>query len=184
MDKLMTDLKHRMEGAVATLKKEFAGLRTGRASAEFVAPVLVDAYGSKMPLSQVGSVNTPDARTISIQVWDKGLVQAVEKAIRDSDLGVSPAVDGDTLRIRMPEMTEERRQDLVKVARKYAEASRVAVRNVRRDGMEDVKKQQKDNALSEDEARRLSDNIQKLTDDAVAIIDAELVRKEADIMKV
>lgn len=184
MDALMSDLKQRMDGAVSALSKEFAGLRTGRASTDFVAPVMVDAYGSEMPLSQVGNVGTPDSRTISIQVWDKALITSVEKAIRESDLGVNPAVNGDTVRITMPELNEERRKELIKLARKYAENSRVSVRNVRRDGMEHVKKLKNDNEISEDDQRRMGDEIQKLTDDTVAAIDKNLAIKEEDVMKV
>ena len=181
MDALLSDLKKRMDGAVAALKTEFSGLRAGRISGDLLAPIHVDAYGSLMPLSQVGSVSVSGTRSLTISVWDKGLISAVEKAIRDSDLGLNPMSDGDVVRINLPELNEDRRKELVKVARKYAENGRVSVRNVRRDGIDTVKK---DDASSEDDVRRMSDRIQELTDAAVKEIDVLLTAKEQDIMAV
>lgn len=180
----MSDLKQRMEGAINALKNEFSGLRTGRASTELLSPVKVEAYGQEMPLNQVGSVNVVDARTLSVSVWDKGMVTAVEKAIRESGLGLNPAVDGQVVRIPLPELNEERRLDLVKVARKYAEEGRIAIRNVRRDGMDTIKKQQKDSEISEDDAKYEEQDIQKLTDEYVGKVDALLADKEKDIQSV
>jgi ribosome recycling factor len=179
----LNELKKRMQGAVANLKSELGGLRTGRASSSLVEPVMVEAYGSTMPLSQVASVSVPEPRMISIQVWDKGTVIAVDKAIRESNLGLNPVTEGQSIRIRIPELNEERRQDLVKVAHKYAEQARVAVRHVRRDGMDALKKAEKD-GLSKDEQHQLSDKIQKLTDEVIAEVDAVLATKEAEIMQV
>lgn len=184
MSDLMQDLKERMNGAIAVLEKEFAGLRTGRASADLLDPVTVDAYGSRMPLKQVGNVNVPTPRRLSVQVWDKGLVSAAEKAIRESGLGLNPSTDGDTIFINLPDLTEERRQDLIKVARKYAENARVSVRNVRRDGMDNAKKQKDTDGVSEDDVRRMSDEIQTLTDSEIKRIDTLLESKEKDIMTV
>lgn len=181
---VLTGLKERMEGAVAVLKKEFSGLRTGRASADLLMPVMVDAYGSKMPLNQVSNISVADARLLSVQIWDKGMVASVEKAIRESGLGLNPTVDGDVVRISLPELNEERRQELVKTARKYAENARVSVRNVRRDGMDSVKKAEKDGDISEDDGRGWSDKVQKLTDEVIAEIDKALEHKESDIMTV
>lgn len=184
MDNLMSDLKKRMEGSLEALGREFAGLRTGRANPELLAPVQVDAYGSMMPLNQVGNVTVSGARSISVQVWDKGLMAATEKAIRDADLGLNPMSDGDVIRINLPELNEERRKDLLKVAKKYAESGRVSVRNVRRDGMDKIKKMQKDGDISTDEERGLGEEIQKLTDVFVKKVDEALESKEKDIMTV
>lgn len=176
----LANLKQRMHGAVNALKTEFSGLRTGRATPDLLAPVMVDAYGSPTPINQVGNVNVIDPRLLSVQVWDKSLVAAVEKGIRESGLGLNPASDGDVVRVPLPELNEERRKELIKVAKKYAEEARVAVRNVRRDGMEDVKKAD----FPEDEARLHGDDIQKLTDETIAEIDTLLETKEKDIMQV
>ena len=176
----MADLKQRMEGALNNLKQEFNGLRTGRASADLLAPVKVMAYGAETPLNQVANVSAPEPRLITVQVWDKSMVGDVEKAIRDAGLGLNPAADGQVVRVPMPELNEERRAELVKVARKYAEEARVAVRNVRRDGMDSIKKGE----FSEDEAKREEDDVQKLTDDMVKAIDDTLSAKEKDIMSV
>ncbi len=181
---LMKDMTTRMDGAIAALSKEFSGLRTGRASADLLEPVTVEAYGAMSPLTQVGNVNVPDARRLSVQVWDKTLVPAVEKAIRESGLGLNPSSDGDTIFINLPDLTEERRADLIKVARKYAENARVSIRNVRRDGMDTVKKQKAASEITEDDQRRLEGDIQKITDDKVAFIDTTLESKEKDIMTV
>ena len=181
---VLDEIRQRMEKAVESLRHDFNGLRTGRANIELLAPVHVEAYGQEMPLNQVGNVSVADARLLMVQVWDKGMVGSVEKAIREAGLGLNPSVDGQTVRIPLPELNEERRKELIKVARKYAENGRVAVRNIRRDEMEQVKKMQKDSALSEDDARRASDDIQKITDSYVAKVDKLLVDKEADIMTV
>jgi ribosome recycling factor len=174
----------RMKGAVATLKSEFAGLRTGRASVALLDPVTVDAYGSSMPVNQVGTVSTPESRLITVQVWDKGLVKSVDKAIRDAGLGLNPQVDGQLLRIPIPELNEERRRELVKLAGKYAEQAKIAVRNVRRDGMDLLKKLEKDHVISEDQHRTHSEELQKLTDEHVKEIDTALQAKDQEIMHV
>ena len=178
------DLERRMDGAISSLQTELQGLRTGRASVNLLDTVQVPAYGSNMPLNQVGSVSVMDARMIAVNVWDKGLVGATDKAIREAGLGLNPVVDGQTLRIPIPPLNEERRIELTKVAGKYAEAARVAVRNVRRDGMDSLKKMEKDGDISEDEQRSLSDEVQKLTDSYVGKVDDALKTKEAEIMQV
>lgn len=183
-NELMDDLRTRMEKAVGVLDGELRGLRTGRASPNLLDPVVVDAYGSKMPISQLGTVTTPDARTINVQVWDKEMVKLVEKAIADANLGVNTATDGQIIRLPIPPLSEERRKDLVKLAHKYAENSKVAVRNVRRDGMESAKKMEKDGEISEDEHKKLSDEIQKLTDKFVGNVDEHLKAKEQEIMNI
>ena len=180
----MADIKRRMDGALKALEAEFAGLRTGRASAALLEPIHVDAYGSSMPLNQVGTISVPEARMLSVQVWDASLAKAVEKAIRNSDLGLNPQTEGQVVRVPLPDLNEERRQELTKVAGKYAEQARVAVRNVRRDGMETLKHMEKDGEISEDEHRTMSHDIQKLTDDHVKKIDEILHEKEQDIMQV
>ena len=178
------DLKRRMDGAVDVLSNEFSGLRTGRASASLLDPIHVDAYGSSIPLNQVASVSVPEPRMLSVQVWDGGMVKAVEKAIRDAGLGLNPMTDGGSIRIPLPDLNEERRQELTKVAGKYAESARIAVRNVRRDGMESVKKMQKDGDITEDELKKYSEDIQKMTDKVVETIDSALSDKEKDILTV
>lgn len=177
------DLERRMKGAVEQLKKEFSGLRTGRASAHLLDPIMVTVYGSKMPLAQVATVSTPDPRMISVQVWDRSQVQAVEKAIRESNLGLNPMTEGATIRLPIPPLTADRRNELAKVAHKYAEHGRVVVRNVRRDGMEALKKAEKD-GMSEDESRKNGTKVQELTDKIVKEIDQLLVAKEAEIKQV
>lgn len=177
-------IRHRMDGAVEVLRKEFAGLRTGRASASLLEPITVQAYGSDMPLNQVGTISVPEARMLSVQVWDKGLVKAVDKAVRNSGLGLNPSVDGTLVRIPVPELSEERRAELAKVAGRYAEQARVAVRNVRRDGMEQLKKAEKDGDLSQDEQHRNADQLQQLTDQEIKRINDMLAAKEAEIMTV
>lgn len=174
------DLKRRMDGAVEALQKEFSGLRTGRASVNLLDPVQIDMYGSKMPINQVGTVNVPEPRLLTVQVWDGSAIKQVEKGIRDAGLGLNPQVDGTTIRIPIPDLNEERRTELTKVAGKYAETARVAVRNVRRDGMDAIKKSDE----SEDEQKRLSDEVQKMTDELVGKIDQMLADKEKDIMTV
>jgi len=180
----LADLKRRMQGALATLKHEFGGLRTGRASASLVEPIHVDAYGQSTPLNQVATISVPESRMISVQVWDKALVGAVDRAIRDANLGLNPVVEGQTLRIRTPELNEQRRKELVKVAHKYAEEARVAVRHVRRDGLDVLKKLLKDHAIPEDDEKRHEQEVQKATDDAVHEIDSLLAGKEKEIMQV
>lgn len=184
MQELMKELSRRMSGALDALHKEFSGLRTGRASASLLEPIMVDAYGSMMPMQQVGTISVPESRLLTVQVWDKGLAKAVEKAIRDANLGLNPVADGATVRVPIPDLNQERRQELSKVASRYAEQSRVAVRNIRRDGMDELKKMEKDNVISEDEHKRGSDEVQKLTDDFIKKVDALLATKEKDIMSV
>ena len=178
------ELDRRMNGAIATLKSELGGLRTGRASAALLDPVRVEAYGNAVPINQVGSIATPEARMITVQVWDKGLAKAVDKAIRDAGLGLNPQMDGQLLRIPLPELNQERRKELSKLAAKYAEAARVAVRNVRRDGMEYLKRLEKEHAISEDQHRKLADELQKLTDENIRDIDQTLAAKDQEIMHV
>jgi ribosome recycling factor len=178
------DLESRMEGALNVLTQEFNGLRTGRASTDLLAPVTVEAYGSNTPLNQVGTVNVADTRTLSIQVWDATLIPAVEKAVRDSGLGLNPMTEGNVVRLNLPEITEERRVELSKVAKKYAENARVSIRNVRRDGMDTIKKQEKDGELTEDQVHNFSDEVQKITDNFVSKVDQALQQKEQDIMQV
>jgi ribosome recycling factor len=178
------DLQRRMDGAIEALRKEFSGLRTGRASASLLEPITVEAYGATVPLNQVGNINVPEPRMISVQVWDKSMVKAVEKAIRNSALGLNPAVDGQLLRIPLPELSEERRQELVKVAHRYAEQARVAIRNVRRDGMDHLKKMEKDGDLSQDEHKVWADEIQAMTDKHIELVSELLQHKEKDIVTV
>lgn len=180
----ISGLRRRMQGAVAALKQELRGLRTGRASANLVEPVHVDAYGQSMPINQLATVSVPEPRMLSIQVWDKAVVGAVDKAIRNSNLGLSPIVEGQVLRIRIPELNEQRRKEMVKVAHKYAEDARIAVRHVRRDGIDALKKLLKDKTLSEDEEKRHEHEIQKATDEFVAEVDSALSAKESEIMQV
>jgi ribosome recycling factor len=181
---LKKDLKRRMDSAVDVLKKEFAGLRTGRASTALLDPVMVDAYGSVVPLNQVANVSVPEPRMIVVQVWDKGTVKAVEKAIRDAGLGLNPAADGQQVRVPIPPLNEERRLELQKVAGKYAEQARVSVRNVRRDGMDALKKMEKDGVLSQDEHRAHEKDVQTFTDETIKRLDEALAHKEKEIMQV
>ena len=178
------DLERRMEGALSSLSTEFSGLRTGRASVNLLDSVTVPAYGSTVPLSQVASVTVTDTRMLSVNVWDKSVVGAADRAIRDSGLGLNPVVDGQTLRLPIPPLNEERRKDLQKIAGKYAEAARVAIRNIRRDGMDSLKAMEKDGEISEDRHRTLSEEVQKLTDTYVSRVDEALKGKEAEIMQV
>ncbi|MCP4185694.1 MAG: ribosome recycling factor [Hyphomicrobiales bacterium] len=180
----LNDLKRRMDGAVSSLKSDFAALRTGRASASILDSIVIEAYGQAMPINQVGTVTVPEPRMVAVQVWDKSMAGAVEKAIRESDLGLNPIVEGVNLRMPLPELNEERRKDLVKVAHQYAEQARVAVRHVRKDGMDELKKMEKDGDMGEDESRSGSDKVQKHTDDTIAIIDESLATKEKEIMQV
>jgi len=178
------DTEKRMRGALTVLKQEFGGLRTGRASASLLDPIQVNAYGQKMPINQVATVSVPEPRMICVSVWDKKMVNAVDKAIRESDLGLNPVMDGTTLRLPIPELNQERRTELSKIASKYAEQARVSVRNVRRDGMELLKRLEKDHKISEDEHRVLSVKVQELTDKIIKEIDATLVAREREIMQV
>ncbi|MEO1159385.1 MAG: ribosome recycling factor [Pseudomonadota bacterium] len=180
----LQDLRRRMDGAVDALKTEFSGLRTGRASAALLEPVMVDAYGSVMPLNQVGTVSVPEPRMLSVQVWDETLAPAVDKAIRNSGLGLNPMAEGAVIRIPVPELTEDRRRDLTKVAHSYAEKARVSVRNVRRDGMDTLKQMEKDGDISEDEHRQQSDQVQSLTDEIIKVVDDLLNHKDGEIMQV
>jgi ribosome recycling factor len=178
------DTRRRMKGAVATLKTEFAGLRTGRANPAILDPVTVDAYGNPMHIKEVATVGAPEPRLLTVQVWDRSLTKAVDKAIRDAGLGLNPQMDGQLLRIPIPELNEERRRELAKLAAKYAEAARIAIRNVRRDGMDHLKRLEKDHAIGEDQHRKLADELQKMTDEQVHEIDAALTAKEQEIMHV
>jgi ribosome recycling factor len=180
----LAEIKRRMQGAITALKHELGGLRTGRASAALLEPVMVEAYGQSMPINQVATVSVPESRALAVQVWDKGMVGAVDKAIRDANLGLSPTIEGQILRIRIPELNEQRRKELTKIAHKYAEESRVAVRHVRRDGMDQLKKLVKDKAISEDDEKKHETEVQKATDSAIGEIDQTLAGKEKEIMQV
>lgn len=180
----LNDLKRRMEGAINAYIGDITSLRTGRASANILDPVQVDAYGSKVPLNQVANITVPESRMLSVNIWDKSMVNAVDRAIRESHLGLNPIMDGQTLRIPLPELNEERRRSLVKVAHEYAEKARVAIRHVRRDGMDGLKKAEKDGDISQDDSRSLSDDVQKLTDESISRIDDLLADKEKEIMQV
>ncbi|MEO0692843.1 MAG: ribosome recycling factor [Pseudomonadota bacterium] len=179
----LDDLQRRMDGAMSSLRGEFASLRTGRASATMVEPVMVDAYGAMTPINQVGTVNVPEPRMVTINIWDKGLVGKAEKAIRESGLGINPVIDGTIIRLPIPELNEERRRELTKVAAQYAEHARVAIRNVRRDGMDQLKKMKSD-GMSEDDHKVWADEVQDLTDAAIAGIDKALETKQEEIMQV
>jgi ribosome recycling factor len=176
------DLQRRMRGAVDSLKHDFAGLRTGRANTALLEPVTVDVYGQTMPLNQVASISAPEPRMLSVQVWDKGNIGPVEKAIRSAGLGLNPINDGNMLRIPIPDLTEERRKELAKLAGQYAENARVAIRNVRRDGNDALKADENKKEISEDERKRGENEVQQLTDDMIKQVDEELARKEKDIM--
>ncbi|PWW03677.1 ribosome recycling factor [Hoeflea marina] len=178
------ELKRRMDGAITSFKTDIAALRTGRASSNVLDPVQVEAYGSRVPLNQVANVSVPEPRMISVSVWDKQMVGAVERGIREANLGFNPIIDGQNLRIPLPELNEERRRDLVKVAHTYAENARVAIRHVRRDGMDSLKKAEKDGDISQDDSRRDSDKVQKMTDEMISEIDRLLAEKEKEIMQV
>lgn len=180
----LTDIKNRMQKSIGSLKDELSGLRTGRASASLLEPVTVDAYGSRTPLNQVATVTVPEPRMLSVQVWDRGLANAVEKAIRDSGLGLNPMGEGQVIRVPLPELNEQRRKELSKVAHTYAEQARVAVRHIRRDGMDALKKAEKDGDMSQDDVKKQSDLVQKATDAAVSEIDTIVTAKEQEIMQV
>ena len=183
-NQIKNDSKSRMEKTLETLKGDFGGLRAGRAHVSLLDGIMVDAYGSMTPLSQVGTISVPDARTLSVSVWDRSLAKAVDKALRESDLGLNPASDGQLIRIPIPPLSEERRKELVKIAGKYAEQNKVAIRNIRRDALDEVKKLKKDNLISEDDEKRYENEIQKLTDDSIKKIEEMLETKEKDIMQV
>ena len=180
----LVELKRRMQGATHAFRHELGGLRTGRASASLIEPVMVEAYGQQMPINQVATISVPEPRLLSVQVWDKSMVAAVDKAIRSANLGLSPTVEGQVLRIRIPELNEQRRKEMVKIAHKYAEDARVAVRHVRRDGMDLIKKLEKEKAIAEDDVARHHDQVQKATDQVIAEIDSVLAAKEKEIMQV
>ncbi|MCV9997173.1 ribosome recycling factor [Pararhizobium sp. YC-54] len=180
----LIDLKRRMDGAIAAFKHDIASLRTGRASANVLDPVMVEAYGSRVPLNQVANITVPEARMLGVSIWDKSMVNAVDRAIRESNLGLNPIVDGQNLRIPLPELNEERRKSLVKVAHDYSEKAKVAVRNVRRDGMDSLKKAEKDGDIGQDVSRSQSEKVQKMTDEMISDIDRLLADKEKEIMQV
>jgi ribosome recycling factor len=180
----LADINRRMQGAIAALKGELSGLRTGRASANMLDPIYVEVYGQSMPINQVATVSVPEARLLSVQVWDQSNVKAVEKAIRDANLGLNPQTEGSVLRLRIPELNQERRQELVKLGHKYAEAARVAVRHVRRDGIDNLKNLKKDGHVSEDEIKRHETDVQKATDQHIGEIDQMLAAKEKEVMSV
>ncbi len=180
----MKDLERRMDGAISSLSQEFGGLRTGRASVNLLDSVRVPAYGSEMPLNQVASISVPESRMLTVNIWDKTLVGATDKAIREAGLGLNPVVDGVNLRIPIPPLNEERRAELAKIAGKYAEQAKVAIRNIRRDGMDTLKKAEKDGEISEDEHHAKAEQVQKLTDKYVARVDEALKAKEEEIMQV
>jgi ribosome recycling factor len=181
LEQITGDLRRRMDGALDTLKKEFAGLRTGRASPALLEPIKVEVYGTEMPITQVGTIGVPEPRMLTVQVWDRAAVSSVEKAIRDAGLGLNPASDGQTVRVPLPPLTAERRVELAKLAGKYAEAARVAIRAVRRDGMETLKKLEKDHEIGQDVHRDWAEEVQKLTDGYIRKVDEALAAKEADI---
>ena len=181
---VLSRYRDRMDKAITALKDEFSSLRTGRASAGLLDQVMVDAYGSSVPLNTVGSVSVPEPRSISVNIWDRGLVVSVEKAIRNAGLGLNPVVDGQSLRVPIPPLTEERRKDLAKIAGKYAEQQKIAIRNVRRDANDDLKKAEKDSAITQDEQRRMESEVQKFTDEAIKRVDEALKTKEQEIMQI
>lgn len=178
------DIQRRMEASLASLGNEFSGLRAGRASTGMLEPIMVDAYGSKLPMNQVGTISVPEPRLLTVSVWDASMAPAVEKAIRESELGLNPAAEGNIIRVPIPDLSEERRKDMVKVASRYAEASRVAIRNIRRDGIETIRKAEKDGLISEDDRHGQEGAVQKLTDDYVKKVDDALAAKEKDISQV
>ena len=180
----INEIKRRMHGAIQVLKQELGGLRTGRASASLLDPVQVEAYGTHMPLNQLATISVPESRMISVQVWDKSMVHPVEKAIINSNLGLSPATEGQVLRLRIPELNEERRKELVKIAHRYAETARIAVRHVRRDGLDVLKKLEKEHKISQDDEKRHSGEVQKATDQAIGEIDHMLAAKEKEVLTV
>ena len=183
-DALLKELRRRMDGAIDALKKELAGLRTGRASPSLLENVVVSAYGGSMPLNQVGTVSAPEPRMLVVQVWDRGLAKAVDAAIREAGLGLNPQSEGQVIRVPIPPLSEERRKELIKVGHKYAEQARVSARNVRRDGLEALKKREKDREITQDQHRKLDKDVQHLTDETIKKIDETLAQKEKEIMHV
>jgi ribosome recycling factor len=183
-DPLIKELRRRMDGALDMLRKEFAGLRTGRASTNLLEPVHVEAYGNSMPLNQLASVSVPEPRLIVVQVWDRAMAKAVDKAIREAGLGLNPQTEGQTIRVPIPDLTEDRRRELTRVAAKYSEQARVSVRNVRRDGLDPLKKKEKDGEISQDQHRKLQHDIQGLTDEYIKKIDEVLSQKEKEVLQV
>jgi ribosome recycling factor len=183
-DSLLTDLRRRMDGAIEVLRKEFGGLRTGRASASLLEPVTVSAYGGTMPINQLANVSVPEPRMITVQVWDRAMVKAVDKAIREAGLGLNPQTEGQVIRVPIPDLNEERRRELTRVSAKYAEQARVSVRNVRRDGIEVLRRREKGAEISQDEQRKLQHEIQNLTDDYIRRIDDALAQKDKEILQV
>ncbi len=183
-DPLVKELRRRMEGGVDVLRKEFGGLRTGRATTTLLEPVMVEAYGNLMPLSQVGTVSVPEPRLIVVQIWDRAVVKAADRAIREAGLGLNPQTEGQVIRVPIPDLTEERRRELTRVAAKYAEAARVSVRNVRRDGLDGLKRKEKDGEVSQDIHRKLQHEIQTLTDQTIKHIDHMLAQKDKEILQV
>src|SRR5436190_10572832 len=183
-DTILKDLRRRMDGAVEVLRKEFGGLRTGRASASLLEPVTVSAYGGTVPLNQLANVSVPEPRMITVQVWDRAVVKAVDKAIREAGLGLNPQTEGQMIRVPIPDLNEERRRELTKVAAKYAEQARVSVRNVRRDGIEALRRLEKDGDISQDEHRKVEKDVQQLTDDHIKRIDETLAQKDKEILQV
>ncbi len=183
-DSLLKDLSRRMDGAIEVLRKEFGGLRTGRASTSLLEPIQVEAYGNMVPLNQVANISVPEPRMITVQVWDRGVAKAVDKAIREAGLGLNPQSEGQVIRVPIPDLNEERRRELTRVAAKYAEQARVSVRNVRRDGVDVLRKLEKDSEISQDEHRKLQNDIQHLTDNHIKRIDEALVQKDKEILQV
>src|SRR5215813_10875170 len=183
-DALLTDLRRRMDGAIEVLRKEFGGLRTGRASASLLEPVTVPAYGGTSPLNQLANISVPEPRMITVQVWDRAMVKAVDRAIREAGLGLNPQTEGQTIRVPIPDLNEERRRELTRVSARYAEQARVAVRNVRRDGIETLKRREKDADISQDQHRKLQQEVQHLTDDYIGRIDEALSQKDSEILQV
>ena len=183
-DALLKDLRRRMDGALEVLRKEFGGLRTGRASASLLEPITVGAYGGTMPINQLANVSVPEPRMITVQVWDRAMVKAVDKAIRESGLGLNPQTEGQVIRVPIPDLNEERRRELTRVSAKYAEQARVSVRNVRRDGVELLRRREKDAEISQDQQRKLQKDVQHLTDEYIKRIDEALAQKDSEILQV
>jgi len=183
-DTLLNELRRRMDGAVEVLRKEFGGLRTGRASASLLEPITVGAYGGTVPLNQLANVSVPEPRIITVQVWDRAMVKAVDKAIREAGLGLNPQTEGQVIRVPIPDLNEERRRELTRVTAKYAEQARVSVRNIRRDGVELLRRREKDAEISQDQQRKLQQEVQHLTDDYIKRIDEALAQKDREILQV
>jgi ribosome recycling factor len=183
-DQLLTDLRRRMDGALDVLRKEFGGLRTGRASASLLEPITVAAYGGTLPLNQVANISVPEPRLITVQVWDRAMVKAVDKAIRESGLGLNPQTEGQVIRVPIPDLNEERRRELTRVSARYAEQARVSVRNVRRDGIDVLKRREKETDITQDQQRKLQQEVQHLTDDYIKRIDEALTQKDREILQV